>query len=198
LADDWERIAEPMTGRLVRLEPLAARHADSLRHAAEDDRIWRWMPLDPRADVCHWVDDALARRDEGFEVPFATVDAATGAAIGSTRYLALRPEFRSVEIGWTWISPAAWGTGANVEAKLLMLARAFDELGCLRVEFKTDALNDRSRRALEALGAQFEGVHRKHMLVRGGKRRDSAWYSILDEEWPDVQAHLRRRLAATS
>ena len=192
----WEQIAEPMAGRFVRLEPLAPHHADRLREAAGDDRIWRWMPLDPRPAFDAWMEDALTRRRDGLDVPFATVDLAAEAPIGSTRYLALRPEHRSVEIGWTWVSPAAWGTGANVEAKLLMLTRAFDELGCVRVEFKTDALNERSRRALEALGATFEGIHRKHMLVRGGERRDSAWYSVLDEEWAEVQAHLRRRLAA--
>ncbi len=192
----WERIAEPMHGRFVRLEPLGAEHEDGLRRAAEDDRIWRWMPLDPRADFRAWLEDALARAAAGLDVPFATVDAATGEPIGSTRFLALRPEFRSLEIGWTWLAPAAWASGANVEAKLLMLRRAFDELGCLRVEFKTDALNTRSRRALEALPAQFEGIHRKHMLVRGGLRRDSAWYSVLDEEWPHVQERLEQRLAA--
>ncbi len=112
--------------------------------------------------------------------------------IGSTRYLALRPEHRSIEIGWTWLTPAAWGTGANVEAKLLMLEHAFERLGCLRVELKTDARNERSRGAMAALPAQFEGVHRKHMLVRGGERRDSAWYSVLDDEWPAVRANLLR------
>ena len=104
---------------------------------------------------------------------------------GSTRYLALRPEQRSLEIGWTWLHPDAWGTGINVEAKLLMLGHAFDTLGCRRVELKTDALNTRSRGAMEAMGATFEGIHRQHMLVRAGENRDSAWYSILDSEWPE-------------
>jgi RimJ/RimL family protein N-acetyltransferase len=183
-----------MAGRFVRLEPLAAEHEEALLEAAQDDRIWTSMPLDPRPDFAAWMEDARARAAAGLDVPFATIDAASAGPIGSTRYLALRPEHRSIEIGWTWIAPSAWGTGANVEAKLLMLRRAFDELGCLRVEFKTDALNERSRRALEALGASFEGVHRKHMLVRGGERRDSAWYSILDEEWRQVQERLLHRL----
>ena len=97
------------------------------------------------------------------------------------------PSTASLEIGWTWLHPSAWGTGANVEAKLLQLEHAFDVLGCRRVEFKTDALNERSRGALEALGASFEGIHRKHMLVRDGENRDSAWYAIVDDEWPDVR-----------
>ena len=102
-----------------------------------------------------------------------------------------------LEIGWTWLAPAYWQTGANVEAKLLMLEHAFEDLGCLRVEFKTDASNERSRAALAALPAQFEGVFRKHMLVRGGERRDSAYYSIIDDEWPEVRENLERRLDAT-
>ncbi|HET9460744.1 MAG TPA: GNAT family protein, partial [Gaiellaceae bacterium] len=116
--------------------------------------------------------------------------------VGSTRFLALRPEHRSVEIGWTWLHPSAWGTGANVEAKLLQLRHAFESWGCRRVELKTDALNKRSRGALEALGATFEGIHRKHMLVRDGENRDSAWYSVMDDDWPRVREHLEARLAA--
>ena len=115
-------------------------------------------------------------------------------AVGSTRFLALRPEHRSVEIGWTWLHPSVWGTGVNVEAKLLMLRHAFEVWGCRRVELKTDAQNERSRGAMEALGARFEGVHRKHMLVRGGENRDSAWYSIVDDEWPEVERRLLSRL----
>ena len=134
------------------------------------------------------MDDALARRR--VDIPFATVLRSTGAVVGSTRFLALRPEHRSLEIGWTWLAPTAWGTGANAEAKLLQLEDAFVRLGCRRVEFKTDALNERARAALEALPARFEGIHRQHMLVRGGESRDSAWYSVLDDEWPAVREHL--------
>jgi RimJ/RimL family protein N-acetyltransferase len=140
------------------------------------------------------VADALANRESGTELPLVTVRRADDRVVGSTRYLALRPEHRSVEIGWTWLAPEAWGTGINVEAKLLMLEHAFERLGCLRVELKTDARNERSRGAMAALPAQFEGVHRKAMLVRGGQRRDSAWYSVIDDEWPAVRANLLRRL----
>jgi RimJ/RimL family protein N-acetyltransferase len=118
-----------------------------------------------------------------------------GEIVGSTRFLALRPEHRSVEIGWTWLHPSAWSTGANVEAKLLQMRHAFEIWDCRRVELKTDALNSRSRGALEALGASFEGIHRKHMLVREGENRDSAWYSVIDDDWPDVRVLLESRLA---
>ena len=107
----------------------------------------------------------------------------------------MRPEHGSVEIGWTWLHPSAWGTGVNVEAKLLMLRQAFETWGVRRVELKTDAQNERSRGAMEAMGAVFEGIHRKHMLVRAGENRDSAWYSIVDDDWPRVRVGLAARLA---
>jgi N-acetyltransferase len=193
--DHWE--TPTLEGRIVRLEPLAQRHADDLWEASRDPLVWRWLPtLQPqsRSEWQAWLDDALARVDAGLDIAFATVLVASGAAVGSTRYLALRPEHRSLEIGWTWLAPAVWGTGANTEAKLLQLEHAFDVLGCRRVEFKTDALNERARPALAALPAAFEGIHRKHMLVRGGTNRDSAWYSIVDDDWPAVRDGLHRRL----
>ena len=144
------------------------------------------------------MDEAAARAEAGLDVPFATVLLESGKAVGSTRLLALRPEHRSLEIGWTWLAPSAWGTGANTEAKLLQLEYSFETLGCRRVEFKTDALNERANPALAALPAQFEGIHRKHMLVRDGENRDTAWYSIVDDEWPSVRAALRSRLGRES
>jgi N-acetyltransferase len=189
---DWTATA--LEGELVRLEPLATAHLDDLWEASRDAATWRWLSIvQPRTreELGAWIDEALASDD----APFATVLRASGRAVGSTRFLAHRPEHRVVEIGWTWLAPTAWGTGANVEAKLLMLEHAFERLGCRRVELKTDALNERSRAAMAALPAQFEGIHRKHMLVRGGESRDSAWYSVLDDEWPDVRANLVRRLA---
>ena len=127
--------------------------------------------------------------------PSATLDAHTGEPVGSTRYLALRPEHRGLEIGWTWLAPSRWGTGANVEAKLLMLEHAFEALGCMRVEFKTDRRNERSRNAIAALPARFEGTFRKHMILPNADIRDSAYYSIVDDEWPAVRANLERRLS---
>ena len=117
-----------------------------------------------------------------------------GELVGHTSFLNDRPWDKAVEIGNTWLVPAAWGTGANVEAKLLLMEHAFEREGLLRVEFKTDARNERSRAALAALPAEFEGVFRKHMLVRGGERRDSAWYAVIDDDWPEVKANLERRL----
>jgi N-acetyltransferase len=195
----WKNLASVMEGKIVRLEPLARRHEERLFEAARDERVWRWMHYDAGAsrERFHvWLEDALAAFSAGKEAAFATVDTATGELVGSTRYLALRPEHRGLEIGWTWLAPAHWQTGANVEAKLLMLEHAFESLGCLRVEFKTDSRNERSRAALAALPAKFEGIFRKHMLVRGGERRDSAYYSIIDDEWPEVKVNLGRRIDA--
>ena len=188
--------APTLQGRVVRLEPLAAGHAEGLWQASRDERTWRWLSVvqpASRAAFDGWLRDALDNAKRGIEIPFATL--AGERVVGSTRFLALRPEHRSVEIGWTWLHPDAWGTGVNVEAKLLMLGHAFETWGCRRVELKTDALNERSRRAMEAFGATFEGVHRKHMLVRDGENRDSAWYSVTDDEWPTVERGLLVRLA---
>ncbi len=117
-----------------------------------------------------------------------------GELVGHSSYLNVRPDDRVLEIGNTWLAPAAWGTGANTEAKLLLMQHAFEDAGYLRVEFKTDATNARARAALAALPAEFEGVFRKHMLVRGGERRDSAWYAVIDDDWPAVKEALLHKL----
>jgi RimJ/RimL family protein N-acetyltransferase len=197
-AASFADLAPTLQGRTVRIEPLRAEHEAGLRAAASDPRIWRWMPLDPTGsdEAFHtWIVDALERASAGLDAPFCVCRAAGGEALGSTRYLALRPEHRGLEIGWTWLSPAAWGTPANAETKLLLMEHAFERLGCMRVEFKTDALNERSRAALEAIGARCEGVHRRHMLVRAGELRDSAWYSVIDSDWPATKAALAARVA---
>jgi N-acetyltransferase len=150
--------------------------------------------IESRETFEDWFAEALERTSAGIEQAFAVLSADTGDPIGSTRYLALRPEHRGLEIGWTWLAPAAWSTGANAEAKLMLIRHAFEELACMRVEFKTDASNVRSRAALEALPARFEGIFRKHMLVRDGAVRDSAWYAVTDEEWPAVEANLLERI----
>ena len=190
----WQ--APTLEGRLVRLDPLELRHADGLWEASRDARTWQWLSIvqpSTRRELDAWVDDALASAEAGTDLPLVTTS--EERVVGSTRYLALRPEHLSVEIGWTWLHPSAWGTGVNVEAKLLMLRHAFETWGCRRVELKTDALNTRSRGAMEAFGATFEGVHRKHMLVRGDENRDSAWYSVIDDDWPAVERRLVARLA---
>jgi N-acetyltransferase len=193
----WSGLARRLEGRIVVLEPLAPEHGPGLRAAAADPAIWRWMAADASQGetFAAWLEEALASGREGSAAPFAVVWKATGEAIGSTRFGTLRPEHRGLEIGWTWLAPRAWRTGANAEAKLLLLEHAFERLGCIRVEFKTDARNERSRRALAALPARFEGIFRKHMLVRDGDVRDSAYYAITNDDWPDVRANLRRRLA---
>jgi RimJ/RimL family protein N-acetyltransferase len=174
---------------------MEPRHAGALWEASRDPRSWRWLSIvqpATRAELDVWLDDALRAAEAGGEIPLVTVS--REEVVGSTRFLALRPEHRSVEIGWTWLHPSAWGTGVNVEAKLLMLRHAFEEWRCRRVELKTDARNERSRGAMEAMGATFEGIHRKHMLVRDGENRDSAWYSVTDDEWPAVERGLEERL----
>lgn len=190
---DWS--AETLEGRFVRLEPLRPEHADGLWEASRDDETWRWLSIrrpPTRVEWDGWMHEALGTSD----LVFATVELACGAPLGSTRFMALRPEHRSVEIGWTWLHPRAWRTGVNVDAKLLMLGHAFESWDCRRVEFKTDASNERSRGALEALGARFEGIHRKHMLVRDGQNRDTAWYAVTDDDWPSVRDALTRRVDA--
>ena len=192
-----EWTAPTLEGELVRLEPLSPAREEGLWEASRDVRTWRWLSVEQpqtREEMRAYLDAAYANQADGLELPLVTVRRADETVVGSTRYLALRPEHRSVEIGWTWLRPDAWGTGINVEAKLLMLEHAFEHFGCLRVELKTDARNERSRGAMAALPAHFEGVHRKAMLVRGGQRRDSAWYSVIDDEWPEVRANLLRRL----
>ena len=178
-----------LEGTRVRLEPLEPRHEQPLWLAAQDPRVWRFMPRrggESREAFREWFE--LVRAET---VPFAThLD---GAVVGHTSYLNVREDHRVVEIGHTWLAPQAWGTGANDEAKLLMLEHAFERCGFLRVEFKTEAANERSRAALAAIGATFEGVFRRHMLVRGGERRDSAWYSVIVDEWPAVKAALVSR-----
>jgi RimJ/RimL family protein N-acetyltransferase len=183
----FEQLAKRLDGRIVVLEPLVDEHVAGLRKAAADERIWRWMLT---TDFEVWLRYTLG--NESMQ-PFAVLR--RGEVVGSTSYLSLAPEHLRLEIGNTWLKPSAWDSGANVEAKYLLLRNAFEELGCRRVEFKTDALNERARAALAALPAQFEGIHRKHMVVRGGERRDSAWYADSDDVWPDVRAALDRRLA---
>jgi RimJ/RimL family protein N-acetyltransferase len=188
----------PLAGELIALEPLARAHAPGLAAAAAASD-WSLMPIDASSPTgfANWLEWMLATSGNGDSrdprAAFAVVRRDSGRLVGSTSFHSIYPEHRRLEIGMTWYARSEWGRGANVEAKLLMLERAF-ALGFRRVEFKTDAGNERSRLALAALPAQFEGVQRKHMLVRHGRRRDSAYYSIIDDDWPEVRANLERRL----
>ena len=201
LMADWPHLTGRMEGQLVVVDPLVRSHESGLFEAGHDREMWRYLTAFPNAfetrERFHrWMQEALAATAVGKEGAWAIIDRESGRPIGSTRYLALRPEHRSLEIGWTWLGRPWWRTGANVETKLLLLGRAFELLGCERVELKTDARNARSRRAMEAMGAQFEGVHRHHMALPDGDWRDTAWYSVIGPEWPDVRARLHARLEA--
>ena len=169
------------------VESLAESHREGLRDAAADVTIFRWIPWP--GDFDRWFDEALAVQDQ---VPFAVV--LGGQPVGSTRYLAYAPEHRRVEIGWTWTRREAWRTGANVETKYLLLENAFDRWGAMRVEFKTDARNLRVRGALLGVGGRFEGIFRKHMKLPDSIR-DSAWYAIVDDDWPQVKPMLQAKIA---
>jgi RimJ/RimL family protein N-acetyltransferase len=193
---DWFEPGD-LEGEQVRLEPLRPDHLPGLIAAGRDPRIWTWLPVDGSTPdgMQAVVDAALASRAARTMVPFATIVRATGQVVGSTRYMNLAPTDLRLEIGWTWIDPTFQRTAVNSEAKLLMLGHAFDALGCRRVELKTDALNAQSRAGILGIGATFEGIFRKHMVMPRGRARDTAYYSIVDDEWPAVQAALRERLA---
>lgn len=206
LADRPPMVIAPVVldGTLVRLEPLSLEHLDDLVAAGRDADLWTWTLTrndDPVA-MRRYVEIALVNRDAGTELPFATVDRATGRAIGSTRYLSIVPAHRRLEIGYTWLGSAWQRRGYNLDAKLVMLRHAFEVLGCLRVEFKTDARNLRSRTALRGIGATEEGVFRRHMITPAGRIRDSAYYSVVDSDWPaardDLAARVRRHAEGSS
>lgn len=186
-----------LTGRVVRLEPLSEVHVPDLTLAGQDESIWRYLIYGiPRTEeqMGALVRELLDRQARGTDVPFAVIQLETGRAVGSTRYMDIRPEHRSLEIGGTWYAPAVQRTAVNTECKYLLLRHAFETLGCIRVQFKADSRNERSLRALERIGAIKEGILRQHMIVLDGYLRDSVYYSILDSEWPRVKARLEEKL----
>jgi RimJ/RimL family protein N-acetyltransferase len=183
-----------LQGRFVRLEPIDERHRDDLlAAAAEDPATFQYMGADLSVGASAWP-AYLADAQRPDYVAWATVDAATGRAVGSTRFADIAPEHGRVEIGWTWIAPSHQRSATNTEAKLLQLSYAFDELGATRVALKTDGRNVRSQAAIERLGAQREGVLRRHLRLPDGFIRDTVYFSILAEEWPAVKARLEERL----
>jgi RimJ/RimL family protein N-acetyltransferase len=186
-----------LEGMGVRLEPLELRHAEDLLEAGRDASVWRFRPGEPFEtldDVRRWIDAANAAVREGREVAFAIVRLPEGAAVGSTRCLDLRRADRALEIGSTWLGPAAQRSGVNTECKLLLLRHAFEDLGAVRVQLKTDGRNARSQQAIARLGAVREGVLRRHMTLADGFVRDTVMFSITDAEWPAVKERLEARL----
>jgi len=185
-----------LEGAHVRLEPLTLEHVDALWAAGSDAEIWTWTTQQPRTpgEMRAYVDTALRWQAEGTALPFATTLKSDGRVVGSTRFANTDHENRRTEIGWTWIALPWQRTAVNTEAKYLMLRHAFEVLGCIRVELKTDALNQRSRHAIARLGAKEEGTLRNHMIAPGGRIRDSVLFSVIDSEWPQVKVRLEGKL----
>jgi N-acetyltransferase len=187
-----------LQGPNIRLEPLTSGHLDALCEAGLDPELWRLTVsrIRTRADMQRYLDEALADQRAGSALPFATVWRTTGRVIGSTRFGNASPVNRRVEIGWTWLARPWQRTGANTEAKYLMLRHAFEQWGCIRVELKTSALNQRSRAAILRIGAREEGILRHHMINEDGSLRDSVFFSLLAGEWPEARRRLEGMLAA--
>ncbi|HEX6307701.1 MAG TPA: GNAT family protein [Longimicrobiales bacterium] len=185
-----------LAGAHVRLEPLTRAHVPALAEVGLDPDLWRWTVAQLRtaADMDAYVDTALEELRLGRSLPYATVDQASGRVIGSTRFGSIDRPNRRVEIGWTWVAAPWQRTVANTEAKYLMLRCAFEAMDCLRVELKTDRLNERSRNAIRRIGGVEEGILRSHMITASGRVRDTVYYSIVAAEWPQVRGRLESRL----
>ena len=197
-AEELWKMPVTLTGNVVRLEPLSEAHIRSLTLAGRDESIWKYMlyaNLTNEESMTTWVRGMLERQAAGTDLPFAVIHLATARAVGSTRYLEMRPPHRSLEIGGTWYSTEFQRTAVNTECKYLLLKYAFEEMNCVRVQFKADARNERSLRAIERLGALREGVLRNHYVLQDGTLRDSVYFSILDREWPEVKKKLEGMLA---
>ena len=186
-----------LTGAHVRLDPISDAHLDGIMRAGEDESIWQWLPYCPRTrpEYEHWLGDALAAMASGKQLPFATIDVRTGEVVGSTRLFVTSRDDHRIEIGGTWLAPQAQRTAINTESKYLLLRHCFETLRAVRVELKTDARNEKSQQAIERIGARREGVMRKHMLTRGDFYRDSVYFSIIDDEWPETKQRLEAMLS---
>jgi len=187
-----------LTGQHVCMTPLSLAHLEPLCAIGLDEELWRWttVNIQTREQMRAYAETALREQAEGKSLPFATVEKNTNRVAGCTRFGNIDTANRRVEIGWTWVGRAWQRTAVNTEAKLLMLQHAFETWGCLRVEFKTDALNPRSRAALLRLGAKEEGTFRNHMITDTGRVRHSVYFSLIDSEWPEVKARLQQKLEA--
>jgi len=185
-----------LEGRYVRLEPLTADHTARLAEIGLDKDLWRWIPSPVRTfeEMSAYVQTALGERTSGSALPFALIDKASGRVIGSTRYGNIDRVHHRLEIGWTWVARQWQRSAINTEAKYLLLRHAFETLKCIRVELKTDSLNERSRAAILRIGAREEGTFRNHMITASGRIRHTVYFSILDSEWPDVKTRLESKL----
>jgi len=186
-----------LEGRHVRLEPLSLAHHDRLCAVGLDGELWRGAQtsLATPTDMRAYIETALTWQAQGTALPFAIIARTTGQVVGSTRYANIARADGRLEIGWTWLARSAQRTPVNTDTKYLLLRHAFEVLGCIRVEFKTDVLNERSRAALLRIGAKQEGVLRSHMITASGRVRDSVYFSILAAEWPAVKVGLEQKLA---
>jgi N-acetyltransferase len=185
-----------LESRHLRLEPLSRAHHAGLCEVGLAEELWRWIPtpVRNREDMAAYVELALQEQANGLSLPFAQIEKATGRAIGSTRYMNIERTHHRLEIGCTWIGPAWQRTAVNTEAKYLLLRHAFETLGCLRVELKTDSLNEKSRAAILRIGAKEEGIFRNPMITSSGRIRHTVYFSVVDSEWPEVKLRLERRL----
>ena len=186
-----------LTGSIVRLEPLSEAHVPDLAVVSQDESIWEFLPygnINTEAKMSEYVKMLLARAARGTDLPFVVVLLESNKPIGCSRYLEIREDHRALEIGGTWYGRAYQRSGVNTECKYLLLKHAFETLGCIRVQFKTDARNQRSQKSLERIGAVREGTLRRQMITADGHVRDSIYYSIIESEWPSVKANLEEKL----
>jgi RimJ/RimL family protein N-acetyltransferase len=190
-----------LTGQYVRLEPMTEAHVPALTEIGAGQDFWHFMlygDMKTEQDMRTWVRDILSRAEKGTDLPFVAVHLESGRVAGATRYLNIMPNDRGLEIGGTWYGTDFQRTAVNTECKYLLLAHAFETLGAIRVQLKTDSRNERSQRAIERIGGVREGVLRNHMILPDGYFRHSVFYSILDSEWPNVKKKLEERLGSQS
>ena len=186
-----------LTGTCVRLEPLTIAHAPALAEIGIGQAFWDFMlygNINTVEDMHNWVLDILSRAEKGTDLPFVAIHLASGKVAGATRYLNIMPKDRGLEIGGTWYGTEFQRTGVNTECKYLLMQHAFETLGCIRVQLKTDARNERSQRAIERIGAVREGILRNHMILPDGRYRNSVFYSVLDTEWPNVKKRIEEMM----
>ena len=185
-----------LTGHYVSLEPMLPAHRHFFVEVGLDEELWRWIPdpVNSPEEMSAYVDAALQQQAAGVSLPFTIVERASGKVIGSTRYANIERVHRRIEIGWTWVAVPWQRTPVNTECKYLLLRHAFETLGCIRVELKTDSLNENSRKAIARIGAREEGIFRNHMITSTGRIRHSVYFSVIDSEWPSVKARLEEKL----